>query len=174
MTETPQDDPLETGVRDLLHQLHGALEKGDAAGAARCWHVPAFVVHGEGPSVLPDAAAVERYCAARIEDARLRGPGEINLRIESVEVLGDGFAMTDVVWSTPDRTDREPVRYGVQAVGDGSFAFCLALPGPDRRAPASASDATLTGALEDTFPASDPISAQVGGTAGAPEKRRST
>lgn len=174
MSHHTQVKPIEDMARQLAHELSAALEAGDAQRAADCWAVPCAVLQDAGLRVLLSRAEVEGYCQERIEEVRLRGPGQIKLRFEKVEPLSAHTVSADVVWSAPDATDREPTRYGALMLPSGRLVLCIGMPAPGRSTGTGAGEATLTGALEATFPASDPVAATTATTSGAPEKRRST
>lgn len=173
MTHHTHGEPIEDGLRSLAHELADALEAGDAGRAAVCWNVPGVVMQDAGVRVLASRDEVEAYCRERIEEVRLRGPGDLKLRFERVERLSEHTISADVIFSTPDGTDREPIRYAALQRPDGALRLCVEMPAPARRA-TGASDATLTGALEATFPASDPVAATTATTSGAPDERKST
>lgn len=165
---------FEDRVRRLVHEFRTALEAGNPEAAADCWNVPALVLQDAGAHLIAARADAYTYARDRIEDVRLRGPGELKVRIETCERTSEHTAMADVVWSTPDASDKQALRYGVLELPSGRMLFCLAMPAPIKGAAPSPSDATLTGALTATFPASDPVAAITSSTPGAPDKRHST
>lgn len=174
MSKHIQDETLAARVRDLMHRLAEALEAGNASAAAACWNAPAMVISSAQVRVLPATEDVSAFCREEIAALRERGPGHVRLRIESVETLGPGLAETEIVWSAPDGDLQRTVRYGVRAGRDGRIGLCFAMETAGRSSASAAGEASLTGALEATFPASDPVSVTTPVTSGAPGKRRST
>lgn len=165
-------DRLESSVRDLVRRLASALEAGDAKAAAACWKLPAMVLSNTRQEVLGSSQQAVAYCQQAITALRERGPGTLKVRIEAVEALGPSLAQAEVVWSTPDATDQQTVRYLATARDDGAFAFCVEMPARGRPSASAAGEPTLTGALDATFPASDPLSATTSVTPGGPDRRR--
>lgn len=174
MAQEVSANKLERGVRDLVHTLAFALETGDAEAAAACWNLPAMVLSNTRLKLLANSRQAVSYCEDAIAEVRERGPGMLRVRIECVEALGPRVAETEVVWSTPDATDQQTVRYVATARDDGELVFCMAMPAPGRASPRQTREPTLTGALDATFPASDPPAVTTPTTPGAPDRRRST
>lgn len=174
MTVIERDNDVLNGVRQTIKALAQALEAGNVAVASRCWSTPALIIRDSGVSALASKSDVDAHCKTMIEQFRLRGPGAMHLRIEQIEQLGQNLAFAEVVWSTPDGSLREVSRYGVVSGSSGGALLCLGMPGPAPVDGNGATKPTLTGALEGTFPASDPASHAVATTAGAPNSRHST
>lgn len=173
MAREKSADRLEGGVRDLVHKLAAALEAGDGEAAAACWKLPAMVLSNTRQEVLGSCQQAVAYCQQAITALRERGPGTLKVRIEAVETLGPCLAAVEVVWSTPDATDQQTVRYLATEREDGVLAFCMEMPARGRPSASAAGEPTLTGALDATFPASDPLAVTTSVTPGGPDRRGS-
>lgn len=158
-----QGTELEQQARALLEELAEALTSGKAGRVAAYWHRPAMAFSEGVTEALIEPDDVLSYSRRMIAGLRERGPGVASHRIDHLEALGPHLSMVDVTWSQPgDPTPTAKARYIVRHNPGEAARLCGAVNG--LAAAASALDEAVdertddvTKALQDTFPASDPV-----------------
>jgi len=121
----------ERGVRPFLEALGKALSEGDAAGVARSWEVPAFVLSDEGVLALSNPGEIEAFFAQAIRWYRARGLVATRPEIESLEALGERLCSVDVRWLAFDAEALEKTsersRYILRTNDDDEIRIRVAL-----------------------------------------------
>jgi aryl-alcohol dehydrogenase-like predicted oxidoreductase len=118
-------------IGELLQRLGQALSSGDFREAARCWQLPALLLHEETAKVVSDAGEIESFYTGAAEWYHSQGIVSTRPDIERVEHLSETLAAADVRWPSLDAAGSEKSsersHYIVQLGEDGRAGIRVAL-----------------------------------------------
>lgn len=128
----------EDAIRDLLQRFARAFTTGDGEGAARCWEVPALVVHEQGTRAVAASSEVAAFFGGAQAQYHAQGVHGTRADVQCIEWHSASLASVTVRWPWLDGEGRELGKaessvYLVRVRGDEARIFAVLMLGEEAR-----------------------------------------